>query len=204
MTFPAPRAAVRAIAAPAVAWVFALLLAWMGACAPTARAAPADEVQVHAAYVVNFVRYSRWPAAPGPLTIGVVATPEYAAAMREAATRAGSVDGRAIVVRLLPMATIAPPAAEADRALAAAAADVDVLYVGTTHRSWSRAAVAVAKGRTMLTVGPGRAFLDDGGMIGLYLDRGHVRFDVNAPAIRASAIDVSARLLVLARPAPRG
>jgi hypothetical protein len=103
-------------------------------------------------------------------------------------------------VRLLPLASLAPSTPESTRALAAAVAGAHVLYVAESHRGWTRAASAVASERPLLTVGTGPGFLSDGGMITLYMDGANVRFAVNAPAIKASRVDVSARLLVLARP----
>lgn len=166
------------------------------------QAASEDEMRVHAAYVMNFVRYSRWPGADeGPLVIAVLGTAENADALRGLAERAGSINGRRLSVRRLPLASIPPAAPAARDALAAATAHSHVLYVGSSHRAWSRTVAAATAGRPVLTIGPGQAFVAAGGMFGLYLDRGHVRFAVNAPAIKASSVDVSARLLVLARPA---
>jgi hypothetical protein len=172
---------------------------WPGA--PAIAAEPVDEVQVQAAYVLNFVKYSRWPALPdGPLVIAVLGTPDDAAALRALVQQAGNVQGRPVSVRLLPLASIAQAGNQAVRALDGAAGNAQVLYVGSTHASWSRAVTALAAGKPMLTIGPGGAFLQAGGMFALYSDAGHVRFAVNATAIRASTIDVSARLLMLARP----
>lgn len=184
---------------PALAPLLALLVALLPAGAPSA--ATEDEMRVHAAYVMNFVRYSRWPGSgDGPIVIAVLGTAESANALRELAQRAGSINGRRLSVQLLPLASIPPSQPVALQALTAATANGHVLYVGSSHRAWARTAAAAAAGRPLLTVGPGQAFVAAGGMFGMYLDRGTVRFMVNAPAIKASRVDVSARLLVLARP----
>lgn len=180
-----------------------VLGAWVAAAVPPtpARATPVDELSVQAAYVLNFVRYSRWPPQDtGPFVIAVLGTADDASAFRELAQRAAPVQGRKVVVKLLPLASIARDGKEAVRALSDAAGHAEVLYVGTSHDSWAEAASAVAVGKPMLTVGTTRHFLERGGMFALYLDAGHVRFAVNAPVIRTSPVDVSARLLMLARP----
>jgi hypothetical protein len=185
------RAARVAIAALALALACAL---------PLPAQVRSDEMRVHAAYLMNFVRYSRWPEPPtGGLVVAVLGTPDSATVLRDMTRRAGPIHGQPVTVRLLPLASLAPPAPESTRALSAAAAGAHVLYVADTHRGWARAASAVASERALLTVGTGRDFLGDGGMITLYADGANVRFAVNAPAIKASRVDVSARLLVLAR-----
>ena len=169
------------------------------------RAASQDEMRVHAAYVLNFVRYSQWPApGDGPIVVTVLGTAPDATVLRELAARAGTIQGRPLSVRLLSLASIPPEHSSAVRAIAGATAGSHVLYVGSSHRAWSRAVGAAAAARPLLTVGPGPGFVAAGGMFGLYLDGGHVRFAINAPAIKASPVVVSARLISLARPGPGG
>lgn len=195
---PAPRSRwARVLAIP-----LALLLGVAGTgAAQAARSAAQDEVRVHAAYVMNFIRYSRWPGArDGPLVVSVVGTAGDANVVKELAARAGPIDSHRVTVRLVALASIPPAHAQAVTALTPAASSTHVLYLGATHRAWSRAVAAACAGRAVLTVGPGPAFVSAGGMFGLYLDGGNVRFTVNAPAIKASNVDVSARLLMLARP----
>ena len=51
----------------------------------------------------------------------------------------------------------------------------------------------------VLTIGNGAGFTDLGGMFELVVHDRRVQFDVNIPAIRGAQLDVSARLLQLAR-----
>lgn len=201
---PAPRpSAPRSPWARALAIPIALLLGVAGtAAAHAARTGTQEEVRVHAAYVMNFIRYSRWPGvSDGPLVVSVVGTAGDANVVKEFAARAGPIDGRRVAVRLVPLASIPPAHPQAVSALVPAASSTHVLYLGASHRAWSRAVAASCTGRAVLTVGPGPSFVSAGGMFGMYLDGGNVRFTVNAPAIKASNVDVSARLLMLARPA---
>ena len=198
LTAPTPGAGRGRACGPAWALFVAMLLGLLLPRAP--QAAETDEMRVQAAYVLNFIRYSRWPAGDGePIVIAVLGTAQNAAALRDLATRAGAINGRRVVVRLLPLSSVAPAQAPAVQALTTATADAHILFVGSSHSGWSRPAAQATSGRPVLTVGPGRTFVDAGGMFGLFLEQGHVRFAVNAPAIRGSGIDVSARLLALAR-----
>ena len=178
------------------------LLAW--ACVGTASAAPVDEQRVHAAYLMNFIRYTRWPdAGDQPVLACVLGSAELAGVMREAARKFAAAGGVQVQVRLLPTGTVAPALAEAEGALRKPSEGCQVLYVADSHRAWARAVVRAGTGRAVLTVGPGADFLEAGGMIGLYLEEGTIRFDVNPAAIRSSPVDVSSRIMALARPARR-
>lgn len=191
------RGIVRGLAALALAFVLAMR---------AAPAAPADEAAVQAAYVINFVRYARWPdATPGrPYVIVVLGTPDAAATMRRLAARAGPVDGHPLVVRAPALTAAAPARAEASRLLRGALAGADVVFVAASHADWNAATVAATEGRPVLTVGVGAGFVRNGGMLALVDEAGRVRFTANEAAIARSPVDVSARVLLLARPARTG
>ncbi|HLM54051.1 MAG TPA: YfiR family protein [Pseudoxanthomonas sp.] len=186
------------------------LLLWMGIAAPfvplTARAAPLDETTVHAAYVINFVRYSRWPRlAPGaPLVIATLGGSEAAEALRGLASRAGQVEGHPLEVRPLALARVPPSLEEAMTVIGAEAADAQLVFVDADHRAWNRAVIAALAGRPVLTVGMGSEFVAGGGMFGLVNREGRVVFTANKEAIARNPVDVSARVLMLARPLEPG
>ncbi|HZF98335.1 MAG TPA: YfiR family protein [Pseudoxanthomonas sp.] len=183
---------------------------WLGIAgsfvAPAARAAPLDEASVHAAYVINFVRYSRWPRlAPGaPLVITTLGGPESADALRGLASRAGAVEGHPLEVRALALGRVPPSGEEATAVIAAEAADAQLVFVDASHRAWNQAVIAVFAGRPVLTVGMGSEFVAGGGMFGLVNREGRVVFTANNEAIARNPVDVSARVLMLARPLDPG
>jgi hypothetical protein len=186
------------------------LLLWLGIAAPfvpsAARAAPLDEATVHAAYVINFVRYSRWPRlAPGaPLVIATLGGSEAADALRGLASRAGSVEGHRLEVRALALGRAPPLREEAMAVIGAEAADAQLVFVDASHRAWSQAVIAAFAGRPVLTVGMGSEFVAGGGMFGLVNREGRVVFTANNEAIARNPVDVSARVLMLARPLDPG
>jgi hypothetical protein len=181
-----------------------LALVLLAAVATVAPARPTDESEVQAAYIVNFVRYARWPSLPAsaPVAVAVVGGAEMAAPLRALARRIGSVDGHPLVVRVLPLNSTAPARSAAVTAVRAEMGDAQVLFVAPSHRSWNTAAIAAAAGRPVLTVGTGSDFAAAGGMFSLFNDDGRVRFSANADAVRASGVDVSARVMLLARAQP--
>lgn len=184
-------------------WLVGCLLGASAASLPAAAAERADEASVHAAYVINFLRYTRWPGPESPShprVIAVVGPAEDAAALEALARRAGPIEGRAILVLPVPVNAAAPSRAEAAEAMRLELAEVHVVYVSRSHRAWNRAVIAATAGRPVLTVGVESGFVGDGGMFELFRDEGRVLFRANEPAIRTAAIEVSARVMVLARP----
>lgn len=174
------------------------------ATAPQAVAAPADVASLHAAYVLNFVRYTRWPDAQprSPLVIAVLGPGDVSGLLGRLARRAGPLEGHPLQVRRLSLNPIAPSRAEAVAALREGLAGADVVYVAASHQSWNEAVIAAVKGQPVLTVGIGREFVAAGGMFGLMEDGGRVHITANEAAVRQAPLDVSARVLLLARSAP--
>lgn len=181
-----------ALAAGAIAW----------SCATMAQPRSIDETSVHAAYVINFLRYARWPAGAdsGPFVVAVVGPADAAAAFRTIARDAGAIDGRTVSVRAIPVNVAAPDRRDAVRAIRAPLQGAHAVYVASSHDAWQRAVVEAATGQTMLTVGTGD-FVARGGMFAFQQDRGRVRFSADPARITAARIDMSARVLKLARPA---
>lgn len=176
-------------------------LALTMAAIPQAMAAPADAASLHAAYVINFVRYTRWPVAKadGPLVIAVLGAGDASTTLAQLARRAGAVEGRPLRVRRLSLNPIAPSRAEAIEAVRESLSGVHVVYVAASHQSWNEAVIAAAKGQPVLTVGVGGRFVAAGGMFGLVQDGGRVHITANEAVVRQASIDVSARVLLLAR-----
>lgn len=168
---------------------------------PQAPAAPADAASLHAAYVINFIRYTRWPDAQArsPLVIAVLGPGEASTMLGRLARKAGPVEGHPLRVRRLPLNPIAPSRAEAIDALRESLAGAAVVYVAASHQSWNEAVIAAVKGQPVLTVGVGGEFVAAGGMFGLVEDAGRVHITANEAAVRRAPLDVSARVLLLAR-----
>lgn len=178
------------------------------ACACTVGAQPraVDETSVHAAYAINFLRYARWPAdaAAGPLVVAVVGPADTAATFRTLVRTAGPVDGRAVTVRAVPVNVAAPDRRDAARALRTRLQGAHLVYVAPSHEAWQPAVIEATAQQPTITVGTGADFVARGGMFGFQQDRGRVRFTADAARIATARIDMSARVLRLARPAGGG
>jgi hypothetical protein len=203
--------------------LLAALLPVSLAFAPAATAAPArprlqpvalaqpGEDEVEAAYLVNFLRYTQWPASSfdgvsTPYVVCVVGSQRVYTAVRAIAAAAGTLDGRAIEVRWLPDgrgSRAAPFESPEDRAARAQLRGSHLVFF---HRSAGRVHPQVLSDLArlpVLTVSDTDAFIANGGMLGLVrLDR-RIVFEANPGAIRNAGLMVSAKVLKLARPTSR-
>jgi hypothetical protein len=168
--------------------------------------APAEE-DVQAAFLLNFLRYTDWPAhsfdgPDAPFVITVVGSEQVAARVRAVVGAAGRVHGRPVEVRWLQGARgtrAAPFDSARDR-------EVE-LQLRRSHLVFFHASAGTVPGQTLsdlwgqpvLTVSDVPDFTRAGGMLGLVRAAGRVAFDANPEAIRNSRLLLSAKVLKLAR-----
>jgi len=161
--------------------VVALLgIAWGGALV-----AGTSEYAVKAAYLYNFVKFTEWPntGPAGSLTVCLYGKDPFGGFLEEA-TRGKQAHGLPVLIRRLP---------GGDEPLDGC----QVLFFGNTARI--EAALSRLQGHSILTVGESDGFSERGGMIGLVVDHGSVRFDINLAAIAAARLQVSSRLIEIGR-----
>jgi hypothetical protein len=164
---------------PAV--VLALLLA-----APALTAQTASAPALKAAFVYNFAKFAEWPAdAPkaGPLTICVLGDLLIASEL-DSTIKGRTIDGREVVIL-----RVQPDALRA----------CHVLYLsGFEAKRWQQI-IDDLKGAPVLTVSDADHFAEAGGIAGLFIDDGKVRFAVNIEAAKRARLQISSRLLSLAK-----
>jgi hypothetical protein len=168
-----------------------LLLAAVGAgLPPAALAQPVggrspSEYEVKAAYLLNFLRFTRWTrAADGPFVICVLGADPFGATLNTtvAAERIG---GRPVTVRRLS-AQDDPTACH-------------LLYISPSEEPRVVATLARIEGSDVLTVSDMPGFVPRNGMIQLVTEGGRVRFDANLGAAEAAGLMLSSDLLRVAR-----
>jgi uncharacterized protein DUF4154 len=157
-----------------------LAVAWYGTLA-----AGAPEYAVKAAYLYNFVKFTEWPNTqpPDSLTVCLYGKDPFGGFLDEA-VRGKQAHGLPVLIRRLPAG---------DERLEGC----QVLFFSSTARIED--ALSRLQGRSILTVGESNGFVERGGMIGLVMDRGSVRFDINLAAIGAGRLQVSSRLIEIGR-----
>jgi hypothetical protein len=162
----------------------AILTMLAAACCGTL-AAGTPEHAVKAAYLYNFAKFTEWPDTEplSHLTVCLYGKDPFGGFLDEA-IRGKQAHGLPVLIRRL----------------SAGDEQVDgcqVLFFGSNARIES--ALSRLQGRSILTVGELEGFAERGGMIGLVVDRGSVRFDINLAAIAAARLQVSSRLIELGR-----
>lgn len=183
--FSAPRSVLH-LAGCSLGWLLLLLL-----FCPRARPAeetPLSEYQVKAALLLNFVRYSDWPAsafadARSPYVVGVVGRDPFGKDLEKA------FDGKTVKSRTFLLKRVSN-----EQEMRAC----HLLFVSSSERRRSRDWLEKIVGAPVLTVGESPDFLDQGGMINFLLKDGSVRFDINLEPARIARLKLDANLLTVA------
>jgi hypothetical protein len=148
-----------------------------------------DENSIKAAFLYNFTKFVDWPesAFPGsgaPFTMCVFANDGFRQEL-EAIMRGEQVRGR--------MVTVAVPDAADDLK------SCHVVYFGADEGDRAAKWLPAVRQVPILTVGEGRRFIDQGGQIAFTLEDDRVRFDISKRAADAAGLNVSSKLLRVAR-----
>jgi len=151
-------------------------------CAALARAADsASENALKAAYLFNFAKFIEWPGALGPgFKICSLGSNTLGKAL-------DSLEGKSVKDRAVHV--LHPAGVESAR-------ECQVVFVADNLSGRELAALGNAG---VLTVSDEEDFLDRGGHMLLARDGDRVVFDVNLAAVRHARLDISSRLLKLAR-----
>lgn len=144
-----------------------------------------EEYQLKAAFLFNFTKFISWPHADASskLTVCVVNAKEVAGAL-EVVARGKSVDARQVVVQQLSF----PATLET----------CQLLFIGNNGKKAEEVLMA-AKKLPIVTVGEDEKFLRRGGMINFVLEEGKLRFEINTDAASRAGINISSKLLSLAK-----
>ena len=165
----------------------ALLVATMTILPQGGGAQAVSEPALKAAFLLNFAKFTQWPMnARGATAPLVLCSADEAVAPALARTVAGQ--------------TIEQHPVSASRVtLDGSLRECALLYVGKLDpRKIAKLADAL-RGAAVLTVGDEQAFASAGGMIGLFVEDGRMRFAVNIGAAERGGVRLSAKLLSLAR-----
>jgi hypothetical protein len=140
------------------------------------------EYQVQAAYLYNFVKFVDWPAGTlsGAITICTAGNTPVAPAL-EQIVRDEVIGGHRLAVRTIE----APQAA------------CNVVFV--PHDVGAGEYLRATRTAPVLTVGEAPDFIAQGGIINFVRDAGMMRFEIDQEAARRARLQISSRLLRLAR-----
>jgi len=152
---------------------------------------PAEiEYQIKASFVYTVAKFVDWPqgsfpSAEAPLTLGVIADDDAVSDAIAAALKGKRVHDRALVVLHVP---------DARRAR-----ECQILYVGGGRAATDPGVLGLVAAPGVLTVGEGRTFAREGGILGLTLQESMVQFEVNIEAAQKAGLVISSKILRLGR-----
>lgn len=154
---------------------------------------PTSELELKAAFVLNFVRLIKWESVAGEgdnpeLSVCALGNSEFGNVVRRVTARK-LVGTRSISVKV----NLNPDPAHCR-----------VVIVDSAQYPIARQALNAVKNAPVLTIGNGPGLIEMGGMFELIVDGRKVQFDASLEAVRRGGLDVSARLLQLSRNLRKG
>jgi len=144
------------------------------------------EYDVKAAFLLNFTKFIDWPesafsAPDAPFAICILGPDAFKNAL-DKMVEGETVNARKLVVR---------------RVQRQQTGGCQILFVSKSEKNFSTA--LAGEGMGVLTVGESDSFFRDGGVINFVIENKRVRFDVNQTAAKRVGLDLSSKLLQVAR-----
>ena len=176
-----------ALPAAVAVWLSAAVSVWLPAAAAALPLA-VSEYAVKAAFLYKFAKFVSWPedALPpdGPLHLCVFGEDPFGDDL-DRIVAGKRVGGHPIEVRRL-------------REIGATAS-CHVVFLSPAAERRHRRVLAALAGRPVLTVGDVEGFAERGGIIGLRVEGGRIRIEINPAAASRAGLHIDAELLGLAR-----
>jgi hypothetical protein len=154
--------------------------------------ADSSEYLIKAGFTYNFAKLMEWPSnafsqADSPIVIGILGTDPFGGTLDEV-LKGKKVNGRDFQVRHLKWGNDLK--------------DCNILFVSSSEIAHLDEIFHVVKGLPILTIGETPGFAQHGGIINFILEDNKVHFEVNVEAAKQADINISSRLLSLARIIP--
>ena len=175
-----------------------LILPSLGLEAQAQDSAASSEYLIKAGFIYNFANLVQWPsnsfAQPtSPIVIGILGEDPFGTIL-DRVLEGKKVNGRAFLVKRLKSVLDLK--------------ECHIVFVSSSEMTHLVEAIHSVKGMPILTIGEIPGFAKRGGIINLILEDNKVHFEVNVEAAKEADLNISSRLLALARiiqePAPDG
>lgn len=159
-------------------------LAIAAACSGAVNAEPIPEYDIKAAFLYNFTLFTEWPAlSEKNIRLCVVGTNPFGNRLDEL-TRKSSKHHKLTVQYLGSLSNIG---------------NCQILFVTESERIPTKELLAAVEKLPILTISDDRELFEYGMMVGLFLERNRIVFDINYTSVRNASLSMSSRLLQLAR-----
>lgn len=165
-----------------------LVIGVFAALQPEARG-QVSEYQLKAAFLANFAEFVTWPptafsGSGAPIVIGILGDDPFGGTLDRAAL-AKIVGGRKIAIRRSPRAEDLK--------------GCHIVFIAKSERARLAEILGSLETRNVLTVADVEQFTARGGAIGFVMAGDVVRFEINHGAAKRAGLEISSRLLKLAR-----
>lgn len=170
-----------------------LSLGWIGeTAAQVSDASDSSEYLIKAGFIYNFAKFVEWPAtafadADSPIVIGVIGVDPFGSLI-DRIVEDKKIGSHGFVVRRFRWGKDLKDLK-----------DCKILFVSPSEKAHMDEILQMVKGLPILTVGETPGFAERGGMIRFTLEDNRVRFEVNVEAARQVNLNISSRLLTLAK-----
>jgi uncharacterized protein DUF4154 len=152
-------------------------------------AAPTPEYLIKAAYLYNFALFVEWPAdafttADAPLVIGVVGSDPFDRALDQTIQNK-RINKRSLVIKRLQWSNDLR--------------QCHILFISSSEANRTGELASRLEGLPILVVGETPEFARRGGTVNFTIEANKVGFEVNVDAARRARLNISAKLLKVAR-----
>ena len=148
-----------------------------------------SEYLIKAGFIYNFANLVQWPSnaftqPDSPIVIGILGEDPFGTVL-DRVLAGKKVNGRIFLVKRLKSV---PDLKECH-----------IVFVSSSEMAHLAEAIHLVKGMPILTIGEIPGFAKRGGIINLFLEDNKVHFEVNVEAAKEADLNISSRLLALAR-----
>ncbi len=169
---------------------------WTSTADAQAGDADSSEYLIKAGFIYNFAKFVEWPSAAfsqpdSPIVIGVLGADPFGNFL-DRIVEDKKIGARGFVVRRYKWGKDLKDLK-----------DCKILFVSASERTHIDEILLSVKGLPILTVGETPGFAERGGVIRFTLEDNRVRFEVNVDAAHQADLNISSRLLTLAKIIPQ-
>jgi hypothetical protein len=155
-----------------------------------------SEYLIKAGFIYNFASLVQWPSTSfsqtdSPIVIAIMGEDHFGPIL-DRVLQGKKIDGHPFVIkRLKSVSELVKSAGNPSQC--------QILYITASAMPHLSELIQVVRGLPILTIGEMPGFAKSGGIINLILEDNRVRFEVNVKAAKDADLNISSRLLALAR-----
>ena len=176
-----------------------LPILWTGIRAHAQDNTASSEYLIKAGFIYNFASLVQWPPASfsqadSPIVIGILGEDHFGTTL-DRVLQGKKINGRPFAIKRFKSTSQLVKAMGELK-------ECQILYVSSSEMPEVNQAIQLVKGLPILTIGETPGFAQSGGIINLVVENNRVRFEVNVDAAKQVDLNISSRLLALARIIP--